>query len=106
MAAAFPIPTNAKIYVAGHRRPVGAAVARALAARGHDVIGRPSAELDLRERAAVDAFFDETRPTHVVLAAAKVGGILANNTYPADFLSDNLRIQVNVLDAAARTGVE
>jgi GDP-L-fucose synthase len=68
-------------------------------------VGRTSAELDLRDRAAVDAFFDEQRPEYVVLAAAKVGGILANSTYPADFLSDNLRIQLNVLDAAQRTGV-
>jgi GDP-L-fucose synthase len=105
MGAAFTIPADARIYVAGHRGLVGSAVSRALVARGHEVIGRTSAELDLRDRAAVDAFFVETRPTHVVLAAAKVGGIMANSTYPADFLSDNLRIQVNVMDAAAATGV-
>jgi GDP-L-fucose synthase len=79
---------------------------RALASRGHTaLIGRSSAELDLRDRGAVDAFFDAERPAYVVLAAAKVGGIVANATYPAEFLSDNLRIQVNVLDAARRTGV-
>ena len=67
-----------------------------------DLVTRTSAELDLRDPAAVEAFFAEQRPATVVMAAAKVGGILANSTYPADFLSDNLRIQVNVLDAAAR----
>jgi GDP-L-fucose synthase len=106
MTAAYPIPSNATVYVAGHRGLVGGAITRALRARGHEVLGRSSKELDLRDRDAVDAFFDEQRPTHVVLAAAKVGGILANSTAPADFLSDNLRIQVNVMDAAARTGVE
>lgn len=70
------------------------------------MLGRGSKELDLRNREAVDASFAEQPPTHVVLAAAKVGGILANSTYPADFLSDNLRIQLDVMDAAARTGVD
>ncbi len=102
----YAIPADAVVYVAGHRGLVGSAVTRALTERGHEVLGRTSSELDLRDRAAVDAFFDEQRPTHVVLAAAKVGGILANSTAPADFLSDNLRIQVNVMDAAARTGVQ
>ena len=92
--------------MAGHRGLVGSAVQRTLEGRGLEVLGRTSAELDLRDRRAVDAFFDVARPTHVVMAAARVGGILANSTYPADFLSDNLRIQVNVLDAAARTGVD
>jgi GDP-L-fucose synthase len=97
----------APFYVAGHRGLVGSAVWRHLESRGHtDLIGRTSFELDLRDRAAVDAFFDDVRPTYVVLAAAKVGGIVANSTYPADFLSENIRIQVNVLDAAARTGVQ
>lgn len=107
MTAPFPLPLEStKIYVAGHRGLVGAAVTRALQARGHAVLGRSSRELDLRDRQAVEAFFEVERPTHVVLAAAKVGGILANSTAPADFLSDNLRIQVNVMDAAARTGVQ
>ncbi len=106
MTAPYAIPAHAVVYVAGHRGLVGSAVTRALTERGHEVLGRTSSELDLRDRAAVDAFFDEQRPTHVVLAAAKVGGILANSTAPADFLSDNLRIQVNVMDAAARTGVQ
>jgi GDP-L-fucose synthase len=100
------VPLDAPFYVAGHRGLVGSAVWRHLQQRGHtSLIGRTSAELDLRDRGAVDAFFDEVRPEYVVLAAAKVGGIVANSTYPADFLSENLRIQVNVLDAAARTGV-
>jgi len=102
----YAIPNDAKVYVAGHRGLVGGAITRALEARGLPVLGRTSTQLDLRDRDAVDAFFDAERPTHVVLAAAKVGGILANSTYPADFLSDNLRIQVNVLDAAARSGVD
>ncbi len=102
----YAIPNDAKVYVAGHRGLVGGAITRALEARGLPVLGRASSQLDLRDRDAVDAFFDAERPTHVVLTAAKVGGILANSTYPADFLSDNLRIQVNVLDAAARTGVD
>jgi GDP-L-fucose synthase len=97
---------SARVYVAGHRGLVGSAVWRHLEAQGFtDLVGRTSAELDLRERGAVDAFFAEQKPAYVVLAAAKVGGILANATYPAEFLSDNLRIQLNVLDAAARVGV-
>ncbi len=102
----YAIPNDANVYVAGHRGLVGGAITRALEARDLPVLGRASSQLDLRDRDAVDAFFDVERPTHVVLAAAKVGGIMANSTYPADFLSDNLRIQVNVLDAAARTGVD
>jgi GDP-L-fucose synthase len=98
---------DAPFYVAGHRGLVGSAVWRHLADRGHtSLVGRTSTELDLRDQAAVDAFFDEQRPVYVVLAAAKVGGILANSTYPADFLTDNLRIQLNVLNAAARTGAQ
>ena len=100
------LPLDSPIYVAGHRGLVGSAVWRHLEERGHSaLVGRTSVELDLRDRDAVDAFFDEQKPAYVVLAAAKVGGIVANATYPADFLSDNLRIQVNVLDAAQRTGV-
>jgi GDP-L-fucose synthase len=105
-AVAFPLPRDARVYVAGHRGLVGSAVWRHLEALGHSgLLGRTSAELDLRDRAATDAFFDAERPEYVILAAAKVGGIVANATYPAEFLSDNLRIQVNVLDAARRTGV-
>ena len=101
-----PLDRAARIYVAGHGGLVGSAIVRHLTAEGFsDVVGRRSSELDLRDRGQVDAFFDQQRPDYVVLAAAKVGGIVANNTWPADFLSDNVRIQVNVLDAAARTGV-
>lgn len=98
---AGPLDRSARTYVAGHRGLVGGAVWRHLESEGFtDLVGRTSTELDLRDRAAVHAFFAEQRPQAVVVAAAKVGGILANSTYPADFLSDNLQIQVNVLDAA------
>jgi GDP-L-fucose synthase len=98
---------DGRFYVAGHRGLVGSAICRRLESEGFtDVIGRSSSELDLKDREAVFAFFAETSPRYVVLAAAKVGGILANSTYPVDFLSDNLRIQVNVLDAALKYGVE
>lgn len=98
---------SATFYVAGHRGLAGSAIVRRLQSAGFDnIIGKTSAELDLKDRASVFAFFGETRPRYVVLAAAKVGGILANNTYPVTFLSDNLRIQVNVLDAARETAVE
>jgi GDP-L-fucose synthase len=102
-----PLDRSARMYVAGHRGLVGSAIVRRLEAEGFtDIVGRTSAELDLKDRDAVFAFFAAERPVHVVLAAAKVGGILANSTYPVDFLSDNLRIQVNVLDAALAHGVE
>ncbi|KQR65416.1 GDP-fucose synthetase [Arthrobacter sp. Leaf337] len=94
-------------YVAGHKGLVGSAIWRNLKAAGFtNLIGRTSSDLDLKERDAVFAFFAATKPKYVVLAAAKVGGILANSTYPVDFLSENLRIQVNVLDAAVKHGVE
>jgi GDP-L-fucose synthase len=92
-------------FVAGHRGLVGGAVLRHFQDAGFSqLVTRTSAELDLRDAAAVESFFATERPSTVVMAAAKVGGILANSTYPADFLSDNLRMQVNVLDAAARHG--
>jgi GDP-L-fucose synthase len=101
-----PIDRDAAIHVAGHRGLVGSAIWRHLEERGHTgLLGRTSAELDLRDRDAVFDFYKEQRPDYVILAAAKVGGILANSTYPAEFLSDNLRIQTNVLDAAAQIGV-
>jgi GDP-L-fucose synthase len=101
-----PLPRDARVYVAGHRGLVGSAVWRHLAHEGFtDLVGRRSGELDLRERPAVFDFFAEQRPEYVVVAAARVGGILANAEQPADFLSDNLRIQVNVLDAARAFGV-
>ncbi|BAH56171.1 GDP-L-fucose synthase family protein [Rhodococcus opacus] len=102
-----PLDRHAPLYVAGHRGLVGSAIWRRLEADGFDnLIGRSSSELDLRDREAVFEFFEQTKPRTVVLAAAKVGGILANNTYPVDFLSENMRIQVNVLDAALEHGVE
>ncbi|MGU3410356.1 GDP-L-fucose synthase family protein [Microbacterium sp. M1A1_1b] len=102
-----PVDRGDRVYVAGHRGLVGSAVARKLDTEGFtDVIGRSSSELDLKNRDAVFRFFAEERPKHVVLAAAKVGGIMANNTYPHDFLSENLQIQVNVMDAAVEYGVK
>jgi len=98
---------DATFYVAGHRGLVGSAIVRKLEASGFEnVVGKPSAELDLKDRDAVFTYMGETKPKYVVLAAAKVGGILANSTYPVDFLSDNMRIQVNVLDAALANDVE
>jgi len=86
---------------------VGGAIMRHLQSEGFtNVFGRTSKELDLKNRAAVFDFMQATKPSYVVLAAAKVGGIMANNTYPADFLSENLQIQVNVMDAAVEIGVE
>ncbi|CCQ13643.1 GDP-L-fucose synthase [Rhodococcus sp. AW25M09] len=102
-----PLDRDAPLYVAGHRGLVGSAIWRQLEASGFsDLIGRSSSELDLKDRDAVFTFFEATKPKTVVLAAAKVGGILANSTYPVDFLSDNLRIQVNVLDAALAQNVQ
>ena len=98
---------GAPVYVAGHRGLVGSAIWRSLEAEGFtDLIGVSSADLDLRDRDATFDFFSTRHPRHVVLAAAKVGGILANSTRPVDFLSDNVRIQVNVMDAALQHGVE
>lgn len=94
------------LFVAGHRGLVGAAIVRALRAAGRDsIITRTRAELDLREQSSVDAFFASERPKLVFLAAARVGGIHANDVQPADFLRDNLQIQTNVIDAAWRHGV-
>lgn len=101
-----PLAPTTRIYVAGHRGLVGAAVWRALRARGcTELLGAGSDELDLRDRRATFSFFAAHRPEVVVLAAARVGGIWANATQPAQFLSDNLRIQTSVLDAAAEHGV-
>ena len=102
-----PLDRSAPIYVAGHRGLVGSAIWRELESSGFEnMIGRTSAELDLRDRRAVAEFFAAEKPATVVLAAARVGGILANSTYPADFLSENLQIQVNVMDAAVDAGVQ
>jgi len=96
---------DAKVLVAGARGLVGSAICRALAARGFSRILAPGrSELDLRDRTAVDRYFAAQRPDYVFLAAAKVGGIVANDTYPADFIRDNLEIQTNVIDAAYRNG--
>ena len=92
---------NSKIYVAGHRGMVGAAIVRALKNEGYlNIITRTSKELDLKNQAAVNDFFAKEQPDHVFVAAAKVGGILANNTYRAEFLYDNLMIEANVIQAA------
>ena len=102
-----PLDRSAPFYVAGHRGLVGSAIWRKLEAGGFtNLIGRTSSELDLRNRDAVFAFLEEVRPRYLVLAAAKVGGILANITYPVDFLSENLQVQTSVLDAALAVGVE
>ena len=98
-----------KIYVAGHRGMVGSAIVRHLLANGHPVesiVTRTHAELDLTNQAAVCAFFAAEKPDQVYLAAAKVGGIHANNTYPAEFIYQNLMMQANVIDAAFRNGVQ
>lgn len=95
-----------RIYVAGHRGLVGSAIVRELRRQGcNNLVVRNSAELDLRNQAAVDAFFGDQKPQYVFLAAARVGGIRANSTYPGDFVRDNLQIQTNVIDAAWRSGV-
>jgi GDP-L-fucose synthase len=105
--AIFELDRSASFYVAGHRGMVGSAIVRHLVAEGFtNVFGRTSSELDLRDRSAVFEFFKQMRPKYVVLAAAKVGGILANDTYPADFLSENLQIQINVMDAALEFDVQ
>ncbi|MEZ5403272.1 MAG: GDP-L-fucose synthase [Bryobacteraceae bacterium] len=98
---------NSRIYVAGHRGLVGAAILRRLAGDGYrNLITRPRRDLDLTDRDAVERFFGAERPEYVFLAAAKVGGIMANNTQPADFIRENLFIQANVIDASYRHGVK
>ena len=100
-------PDMPKIYVAGHRGMVGSAIVRALQSQGQsNLVTRTHAQLDLTNQAAVQAFFADEKPDQVYLAAAKVGGIYANNTYPADFIYQNLMVQANVVDAAFRNGVK
>ncbi len=98
---------HSRIYVAGHRGLVGSAIRRRLESGGYyNLILRTREELDLRNQAAVDAFFDRERPEYVFMAAAIVGGILANSSFPADFLRDNLSVQNNVIDGAYRHGAK
>jgi GDP-L-fucose synthase len=107
MIGAGPLRKDSLIYVAGHNGLVGSAICRVLRQQGFErVLVRSHAELDLADRRAVDNFFQQERPNHVFLAAAKVGGILANDLYPADFIRENLVIQTNVIDAAYQAGVD
>ncbi|CAK8721509.1 MAG: GDP-L-fucose synthase [Candidatus Electronema aureum] len=104
---ALSLAPSSSIYVAGHRGLVGSAICRALAQAGcTNLLTRTHVELDLTDQAAVRRFFDEARPDFVFLAAAKVGGIHANNSSPADFIRDNLLIQTNIIDAAWRNRVK
>ncbi len=95
-----------KYFVAGHRGMVGSAILRQLQARGAETITRTRPELDLTDQAAVRAFYARERPDAVILAAAKVGGILANNSYPADFIYENLMIEANLIGQAHAAGVQ
>jgi GDP-L-fucose synthase len=98
---------NSRIFVAGHRGLVGSAIKTSLAKQGfHNVVLRTHQELDLTDNDAVVRFFENERPQYVFLAAAKVGGILANNTFPAEFIHENLEIQTNVIDAAYHANVD
>ena len=106
MSTAF-MPKDARIYIAGHRGLVGSAIHRELSRQGYgNVITRTRDELNLLDSAAVSSFFAAEKPDFVFLAAAKVGGILANNTYPADFIRDNLVIQTNIIEASRTAKVE
>ena len=97
---------HAKVYVAGHRGLVGSAIMRRLEADGYEnILTRTHAELDLTDQRAVSEFFERERPEYVFFAAAKVGGIQANNTFPAEFIHVNLAIQTNVIHEAWRSGV-
>ena len=98
---------ESKIYIAGHRGLAGSAIVRRLQAKGYNnLVTRAHAELELRNQAAVQDFFADEKPDYVILAAAKVGGIYANNTYPAEFIQDNLVIQSNVIHSAYQNKVE
>lgn len=98
---------NSKIYIAGHNGLVGSAILRRIETDAYkNIIIRTSSELNLTRQADVEAFFEKEKPEYIFLAAAKVGGILANSTYPADFIRDNLLIQNNIIDAAYRTGAK
>ena len=98
---------DAKIFVAGHRGLVGSALVRALEKAGYrNLLLRTHAELDLLDQRAVRSFFEKEKPEYVLLAAAKVGGIMANKIFPADFIRENLTIELNVIDAAHTSGVK
>ena len=104
---ASAMPRRSSIYIAGHRGLVGSAIVRRLKSSGYEnLVTRTHSELDLTRQADVEAFFEKVRPEYVVLAAAKVGGIMANNTYPAEFIQQNLAIQLNVIHQAWRSGVK
>ncbi len=101
------LDTNSKVFIAGHRGLVGSAIWREMQSRGfQNLLGRTRSELDLLDAAAVSAWYEAERPEYVIVAAAKVGGIHANNTYPADFLFQNLQIQNNLIHGACRAGVK
>ena len=107
MPEIVPLDRKARVYIAGHSGLAGAAIWRAMEADGFtDLVGARSSEVDLRDHNTTSAYLHKIQPDVVVLAAARVGGILANDTYPAEFLSENLRIQVNVMDAAHMIGVD
>ena len=102
-----PLDRSKKIYVAGHRGLVGSALVRKLEKEGFtNIITRTHTELDLTRQAEVEDFFEKEKPDYVILAAAKVGGIYANDTYPADFIMKNLQIECNVIDAAYKNEVK
>ena len=101
------IPRDARVYVAGHRGLIGSAITRLLTNRGYEnLVSATSAELDLRDQADVQAFFEDAKPEYVFVAAATVGGIMANDSYPADFIYNNLMIEANVIHAAHQYGVK
>jgi len=101
------LQADSKIYIAGHQGMVGSAIARYLRNAGyHNILGRTHHEMDLTSQDQVDAFFAETRPEYVILAAARVGGIHANNTYPAEFIYSNLMIETSIVDLCHRHGIK
>ena len=103
----MPLDLNQKIYVAGHRGMVGSAIVRNLKSKGfHNIVGKTHGELDLTNQAAVAQFFTEEKPDQVYLAAAKVGGIYANNTFPAEFIYQNLMMEANIIHQAFENGVK
>ena len=101
------VDKNKKLYIAGHRGMVGSALMRKFQAEGFtNIVTRTFDELDLRRQKDVEEFFEKEKPSYVIIAAAKVGGILANNTYRAEFIYDNLMIEANLIHGAYRSSVE